>query len=102
MAQPYNLTNISASRDFLEVTKAVNTLTGDLLGLAFLIMIFAVTFIASSHTGIKQAMGYSLFMCFVLAFFLQLLGMLSSSIFIIVLILLGAYVVWIYIAGDKY
>ena len=92
---PYNLTNLSSSMDILEFTENINSLSGNLLGLAFLIMIFAITFIVMSHRTPKESFAYATWMTFVMAFFLQLLGFISGTIFIVTLILLAGSVVWL-------
>jgi len=100
MPQPYNITNISTSRDFLQFAQHVNSLTGNLMGLAILIMIFAITFISMSHRPTKESMGYACFITWIISFFLELLTMISGTIFLITTVFMAISIVWLTLDKD--
>lgn len=101
---PYNTTNLTAANDMSEYTTAVNSLTGNMIGLLLLIVIWLIAFIGTimSNGNTMKSMTIAFFGSFLLCLILVPLGWVGIDVFTIVVICLAASVVIAYVTKPSY
>ncbi len=83
----YNLSNLTASENFLDYSIAVNQLTGGMLFAIFLVLIGLVVYSRIEGTESQKAIASS-FVCFIFAIVLNAVGILESFYVVLFLIIL--------------
>lgn len=83
----YNLSNLTASDNFLDYSIAVNQLTGGMLFAIFLVLIGLVVYSRVEGTESQKAIVAS-FLCFIFAVVLQTVGILDGFYVVLFLIIL--------------
>ena len=98
-----NFTNITAANNWFEITKSLDTIFpsawSDTVGLAFVVMTFAVAFISMKSAGSYETtscFASAMFIATIVAVLSTVLGLMSFEKTIIVIVLLGISVVILY------
>jgi len=96
MTYPYLHQNVSDA-SFANVLLYVNNITDGFLGFGILIAVFFIMFIAQKQYTTERALTGSLFSIAILTPFLRILGLLSTTMFWLIIVTAGLaiiYLVW--------
>lgn len=89
----YNLTNVTNANNTLQLTQAVDEMSGGWLGIGIMITISIILFISLKDYPMKPALAATCFISTILALLLRLIGMLSDFVFFIYVILTAIAVI---------
>jgi hypothetical protein len=89
MPQPYNLTNVTNSTDLLGLFQATNQIADNSFGVMILLLIWFVIFIRLKMYTSKSAMFAASFITTLVAIMLFLVGMISQTVLMMVIVLLA-------------
>lgn len=86
----YNLTNVSTADNFAEIISGLNVLSGNLLGLMLLVMIFIITYtISQIRSDAPMSFAVSSYITSIIAFFAIALGFIPTSIAFIPIVMVA-------------
>lgn len=77
---PYNLTNISTSENYLELTQNVNDMTSGLLGFLILLSFFIILIISFSNSSIAARITTAALLTTIVSFLFRVIGLTSDLI----------------------
>jgi hypothetical protein len=85
MARPFGYPdNITGFMDFVEYS---NYLTGELLGIGFLIIVGMVAFLTTKVYTWERSLAFSMFLVLISAIFLRIIDLITNNVLIAVVIL---------------
>ena len=82
----YNLTNITASNNTLQLTQAVDEMSGGWLGVGIIITISVIIFISLKDYPLKESFAATAFISTILCLLLRVIGMLNDFVLFIYVI----------------
>ncbi len=86
---PYNLTNISTVHNIADVFTFTNSLTGNWFGSLIVIAVWIITFIITNRYATGDSFLASSFIGALVAILLNMIGMVSGTVVIMLLIMLA-------------
>jgi len=95
MVQPYNITNITGTGDFVALTGQVNSIVGQWFAIGWLIVLFIVIFLNLKNYFTKNALFPAAFVVTLNAIGFFLLGWISQRIMLMAIFVLAVSLVWL-------
>jgi uncharacterized membrane protein YiaA len=89
MPQPYNLTNLTSSDGLLGIFQATNSMVDNTFGIMILLLIWIVIFIRLKMYSGKAAFFAACFISALVGIMLFMMGMVSQTVLMMVIVLMG-------------
>jgi hypothetical protein len=94
MAEPYNLTALTSNNDIVGTLGAVNNLSNNMFGLAFLLLFTIITFVAFKNYEFKRALSGSLFLSSIIAMFMRVLSLIGDTVMFSYFLITAVSFIW--------